>query len=115
MANQENIPDETCQSAGCESVTPCDMVSIRFGDDSFCSPDCARAYLNAIKAPPPAIKLHDPQFSVDRAALPPAIGQDDVNIRRPVTGMEDALVAINEIEAMYPGGFRGALDGQNES
>lgn len=110
MVNQNTANDGTCDNSGCDEVTSWDMALIMFDGKWFCSPDCAREHLEEMDTAPQSITLHDPQFAVSRDELPPAVGKEDVDIQRPVTGMEDAFTAIQEIESMYPAKFRVVMD-----
>lgn len=99
----------TCDSTDCEEPTAWDMVSIDIGDESYCSPECARSALSERDEIPSSITLHDPQLHVSRENLPD-VDDDHVNITRQVTSRDDALKAVDEAAEMYPGEFRGVED-----
>lgn len=106
MENQITANDGTCDNTGCEELTPWDMPAIIINDAWFCSPNCAREHLEGIDAAPQSITFHDPQYAASRDELPSSVQEEDVDIRWPVSKMEDALESIQEIESAYPDKFR---------
>ncbi len=99
MMTQPEADSKTCDNENCDSPTPWDMISIRLGDHSVCSPDCARELLEASSGTPMKVTLHDPQYALDRD-LVPSVDETSVNVERRVTGYDDALRAIDHLEEM---------------
>lgn len=99
MMTQPDTHSETCDNDDCDEPTPWDMISIRLGEHSVCSPDCARALLDATNGSPMKVTLHDPQYVLDRDQFP-GVAEDAVNIERRVTNRSDAIVAIDQLEQM---------------
>jgi len=107
MADTETPSDPLCDREGCDHLAAWDMAAIVFDEDVWlCSPDCARAYLETLETAPSGVFLHDPQFAVDRSEFSDAVTEDHVNIRWPVTGLEEANAAVARIESLYPTSFR---------
>lgn len=102
-----------CARLDCSEPTPVDMPAVAIDGDTYCSPDCARTALNAVRGHPdeiPAeIALLDPQNHVDKSPLPD-VSTDQMVIERRVVGLPDAFRAVDEIEEMYPGKFRVSVD-----
>jgi hypothetical protein len=77
------------------------MAGIIIDDRIYCSPDCARDGLETLLGQPTVVKLHDPQFSVDRSEL--GLEDNVVNIWR--LG-EPAETMVDEYEDIFPHSFR---------
>jgi len=98
---QDQIDWRDCDNKPCNEPTPMDMAGIIIDDEIYCSPDCAKAALKERVEQPTIVKLHDPQFAVDRDEI--GIDDDAVDIWRlgePAADMVDAYADI------YPGEFR---------
>ena len=104
--------NSVCGHSDCNEVTPMDMVSIVFDQLAFCSPECAHGHLDTMSRTPTSVAINDPQYAIPRDDFP-GVSEDEVLIKRTVTGMGDAHTAIDELDAMYPGDFRPSVGGDS--
>lgn len=91
-----------CESCGKEISW--DIASISFDEGIFCSPDCAREYLETAGTEPDVMFLHDPQSRVPRDDFPNT-SNDEVNIRYKLDKSTKADEVIDIFESAYPGNF----------
>jgi hypothetical protein len=102
----KQLPDQdTCSRPDCEEPTPWDMLAVVLDGTWCCSPACALDHLDTLETPPETVTLHDPQYHVDRDALPD-VSSEAVDIRREVVGMAEAIEAIRDAGELFPGQFR---------
>jgi hypothetical protein len=101
---------DACTNTNCDEPTPWDMAAVMLDDEWFCSPACAREYLNESDATPSTVTLHDPQFVASRAEMPASVDDADVDIQRRVTDRDDAFSAIDELVSMFSAPFRVVID-----
>lgn len=111
-------PGGRCARPGCEEPTPWDMSAVIITAEWYCSPECARAALDDLVGQPAKeptrVALHDPQFHVDRSALP-GVSPHATEIWRSVVGLPDAFKAVDELSELHPGAFRVRGDDEEET
>ena len=104
--SKNNLPYPTCDKAGCDGMTPEDMVAICFNSEEFyCTPECARSALEDGHDVPKTVELVDPQYAVDRAAFP-GVPDSAVSIQTEVTDQADAIKVVDRFEHEHPHEFR---------
>jgi len=111
----KRVPDtDTCSRPDCEEPTPWDMLAVVVGGAWCCSPACALDHLDTLETPPETVTLHDPQYRVDRDGLPGGSSKA-AHIRCDVVGMAEAIEAVRDAGELFPGQFRVARAGTEET